>query len=153
MKNIKNFKIFETEDYESKSKEEQPLEDGKFVELVEAIGYLSDVLGDFEDLANNDDEESEVDITEDELEIIKAMSEHLEEIKNLKSKLVGEETEEVEEVLAESKKHPGFKKVASDIARKQGISKERASAILAAGSRKASSGAKMKNPRLKRVKG
>jgi hypothetical protein len=50
------------------------------------------------------------------------------------------------------KKHPGFKKVQSKIARKQGISKKRAGAILAASTRKASPAAKRKNPRLKRVK-
>lgn len=50
-------------------------------------------------------------------------------------------------------KHPGFKKVASQIARKQGVSKERARAILAAGTRRASPAAKRANPRLKRVKG
>jgi hypothetical protein len=56
--------------------------------------------------------------------------------------------------MAEKKKaHPGFKKVAAGIAKKQGISKERASAILAAGARKASPAAKKANPRLKRVKG
>jgi hypothetical protein len=51
------------------------------------------------------------------------------------------------------KAHPGFKSVQSSIARKQGVSAERAGAILAAGTRKASAGAKRKNPRLKRVKG
>lgn len=49
--------------------------------------------------------------------------------------------------------HPGFKAVASKIAKKQGISKARASAILASSSRNASKKAKAKNPRLKRVKG
>ena len=49
-------------------------------------------------------------------------------------------------------KHPGFSKMASSIAKKQGISKKRAGAILAASSRKASGKAKKKNPRLKRVK-
>lgn len=49
-------------------------------------------------------------------------------------------------------KHPGFKKVQSKIARKQGISKERAGAILAASTRGASAKAKRNNPRLKRVK-
>lgn len=49
--------------------------------------------------------------------------------------------------------HPGFKKVAAGIAKKQGISKERANAILAAGSRKASPAAKKANPNLKKVKG
>lgn len=50
-----------------------------------------------------------------------------------------------------SEKHPGFKKAASDIARKGGYSKERASAILAASSRQASPAAKKANPRLKKV--
>lgn len=49
--------------------------------------------------------------------------------------------------------HPGFKKVAGSIAKKQGITKERASAILAAATRGASAKAKQDNPRLKRVKG
>lgn len=48
--------------------------------------------------------------------------------------------------------HPGFKKVQSSIAAKQGISKEAAGAILASSTRKASPAAKKANPRLKRVK-
>jgi len=52
-----------------------------------------------------------------------------------------------------SKKHPGFKAVAAGIQRRQGVSKERANAMLAAGTRKASARAKKANPRLKRVKG
>jgi hypothetical protein len=50
-------------------------------------------------------------------------------------------------------KHPGFKSVQGQIARKEGVSKERAGAMLAAGTRRASASAKRKNPRLKRVKG
>lgn len=50
-----------------------------------------------------------------------------------------------------AKKHPGFKAVASKISKKEGVSKERASAILAASSRGASAKAKKANPRLKRV--
>ena len=50
-------------------------------------------------------------------------------------------------------KHPGFAKVAAGIAKKQGISKERASAIVAAGARKASKKAVKANPRLKKVSG
>lgn len=46
-----------------------------------------------------------------------------------------------------------FKKVAAGMARKQGISKERASAELAAATRRASPAAKRANPSLKRVKG
>lgn len=58
-----------------------------------------------------------------------------------------------------SKAHPGFKAVASEIAKKTNprtgkpYGKERAGAILAARSRAASSKAKRRNPRLKKVKG
>jgi hypothetical protein len=51
------------------------------------------------------------------------------------------------------KQHPGFKAVQAQIAKKQGVSKERAGAILAAGARKASKKAVTANPRLKRVSG
>jgi len=51
------------------------------------------------------------------------------------------------------KKHPGFAAIQNKIAKKQGISKERAGAILAAGARKASKKAVAANPRLKRVSG
>jgi len=51
------------------------------------------------------------------------------------------------------KAHPGFKAVQAKIAKKQGISKKRAGAILAAGARKASKQAVKANPRLKRVSG
>lgn len=50
-------------------------------------------------------------------------------------------------------KHPGFKAVQSSIAKKEGISKDRAGAILASASRNASGAAKKANPALKRVKG
>jgi len=50
-----------------------------------------------------------------------------------------------------SSKHPGFEKVQENIAKKEGVSKERAGAILAASSRGASKAAKKKNPRLKKV--
>ena len=52
-----------------------------------------------------------------------------------------------------SAKHPGFKAVQAGIAKKQGISMDRAGAILAAGARKASPAAKKKNPSLMKVKG
>lgn len=52
-----------------------------------------------------------------------------------------------------SKKHPGFKKVAAGMAKKQGVSTKEASAELAASSRNASAKAKKANPRLNRVKG
>lgn len=52
-----------------------------------------------------------------------------------------------------AKAHPGFKAVQRSIAAKQGVSQERAAAILAARSRAASPAAKHANPRLKRVKG
>lgn len=52
-----------------------------------------------------------------------------------------------------AKKHPGFAKVQAKIAKKEGISKDRAGAILAAASRGASKKAKKANPNLKKVKG
>lgn len=55
--------------------------------------------------------------------------------------------------MAAKKAHPGFKAVQAKIAKKQGVSMERAGAILAAGTRRASAKAKRANPRLKRVKG
>ena len=51
-----------------------------------------------------------------------------------------------------TKKVTGFKNVANKIARKQGISKRAASAILASSTRKASASAKRRNPNLKKVK-
>ena len=54
--------------------------------------------------------------------------------------------------MAKSKRQPGFKAVAAKIGKKYGSAKKGA-AILAAATRKASAGAKRKNPRLKRVKG
>lgn len=51
-----------------------------------------------------------------------------------------------------SKSHPGFAAVQNKIAKQKGISKERAGAILASATRKASPAAKKANPRLKRVK-
>lgn len=51
------------------------------------------------------------------------------------------------------KSHPGFSSVADKIAAKQGVSKERASAILASAARKASPAAKKANPRLSKVTG
>lgn len=50
------------------------------------------------------------------------------------------------------KAHPGFKSVQSSIARKEGVSKKSAGAILASATRKASPAAKKANPRLKKVK-
>lgn len=50
-------------------------------------------------------------------------------------------------------KHPGFKAVQSKIAKEEGVSKDRAGAILASASRGASSKAKKANPKLAKVKG
>lgn len=55
--------------------------------------------------------------------------------------------------MAKDKAHPGFKAVAAKISAKEGVSKERASAILAASSRNASVKAKKANPKLNKVKG
>jgi len=49
-------------------------------------------------------------------------------------------------------RHPGFQAVQAKIAAKEGVSKDRAGAILAASSRRASPAAKKANPRLNRVK-
>lgn len=46
-----------------------------------------------------------------------------------------------------------FKSVQNNIAKKDGVSKKAAGAILASASRKASPSAKRKNPKLKKVKG
>ena len=51
-----------------------------------------------------------------------------------------------------AKKLRGFRANQNAIAKKQGISRERAGAILAASTRNASPAAKRKNPRLKKVK-
>ena len=51
-----------------------------------------------------------------------------------------------------NKLHPGFAAVKNKIAKKEGVSKKAAGAILAASTRKASASAKKANPRLKRVK-
>jgi hypothetical protein len=47
----------------------------------------------------------------------------------------------------------GFKKVQAGIAKKSGVSKKAAGAILASATRNASAKAKRKNPKLNRVKG
>ena len=46
-----------------------------------------------------------------------------------------------------------FKSVQARIAKKEGVSKDRAGAILASASRNASAKAKRKNPKLRKVKG
>lgn len=55
--------------------------------------------------------------------------------------------------MAKGKAHPGFKSVQSGIAKRMGVSKDRAGAILGAATRRASPAAKRANPRLRRVKG
>jgi len=52
-----------------------------------------------------------------------------------------------------AKAHPGFEAEQAKIASEEGVSEERAGAILASSSRNASAAAKRKNPRLNRVKG
>lgn len=53
--------------------------------------------------------------------------------------------------MARKAAHPGFKAASRSIQQRQGVSKKAANAILAAGARRASAGAKRRNPRLKRV--
>jgi len=55
--------------------------------------------------------------------------------------------------MAGKKTNPGFAKVAAGIAKKQGISKSGASAILASAGRKASPKAIKANPNLKKISG
>lgn len=55
--------------------------------------------------------------------------------------------------MAAKKKHRGFHAVQKEIAKKQGISLERAGAILAASARKASPAAVRANPRLAKISG
>lgn len=55
--------------------------------------------------------------------------------------------------LKHTKAHPGFHAVEEKIAHKEGVSEERAGAILGAASRNASAAAHKANPRLNRVKG
>ena len=52
-----------------------------------------------------------------------------------------------------TRRHPGFAAVAKRIARRQGVSARRASAELAAATRRASRAARTANPYLDRVKG
>lgn len=54
---------------------------------------------------------------------------------------------------AKKKAHRGFHAVQMEIAKKQGISMDRAGAILAAGNRKASYQARKANPRLNKTSG
>lgn len=54
--------------------------------------------------------------------------------------------------MSHTEKHPGFKAVAASISAKQHIPKERAAAILAASTRRASAKAKRANPNLSHVK-
>lgn len=49
--------------------------------------------------------------------------------------------------------HPGFQNVVKHIASKEGLSFERAKAILASSTRKASPAAKKANPNLRKVRG
>jgi hypothetical protein len=52
-----------------------------------------------------------------------------------------------------AKKGMGFAAASKQVAAKQGVSQDRAGAILAAGARKASPAAKKANPNLSKVKG
>lgn len=54
--------------------------------------------------------------------------------------------------MATVKKGMGFKAAQDNIAKKEGVSKKAAGAILASSTRKASPSAKKKNPNLKKVK-
>jgi hypothetical protein len=51
------------------------------------------------------------------------------------------------------KAHPGFKGAAASVEKREGVSKESADRIIAAGARNASAKAHKANPRLNKVKG
>ena len=51
------------------------------------------------------------------------------------------------------KAHPGFKAVQNSVAKKEGVSKKEAGAIVASAARKASPAAVKANPNLKKVSG
>jgi hypothetical protein len=53
--------------------------------------------------------------------------------------------------MKHTKAHPGFQAVAAKVAKKEGVSKQAADAIIAAGARNASAHAKRMNSHLKRV--
>jgi hypothetical protein len=55
--------------------------------------------------------------------------------------------------MAKGKKGMGFKAAAGSVAKREGMSMKSASAVIAAGARNASAGAKRANPNLKKVKG
>lgn len=55
--------------------------------------------------------------------------------------------------MAAKMRHPGFASVQASIAKKEGVSEERAGAMLAASTRRAGRKARLRNPRLNRVKG
>lgn len=55
--------------------------------------------------------------------------------------------------MAKSKAHPGFKAVQNKIAKKEGVSKKEAGAILASAGRNSTAKAKKANPKLKKIKG
>lgn len=56
-------------------------------------------------------------------------------------------------MAGKSKAHPGFNAVAKKVAAREGVSMDRARAIVAAGARNASAKAKRANPNLKKVRG
>ena len=58
-----------------------------------------------------------------------------------------------QESIAMASGHPGFKAAQADIAKREGVSKKSAGAILASATRKASPAARRKNPKLNKVKG
>ena len=170
MKNIRKFNLFvesleedESSDFEAGEDFNKSEELDLFSEISSKIDELSDLLEDdkeYEEGEESSDFETEDHLEHDEreLDIIQQMKSHVEELKGLRDELLGEEDEfddefdeeleSEEEVMDESKKHPGFLSVASKIANKQEISKDRASAILASSTRKSSAAAKKRNPRL-----
>jgi hypothetical protein len=73
--------------------------------------------------------------------------------KRLPAKTTATQRQTQEDVQLSERQRKGFKSNAQAIARRQGLPYERAAAILAASTRRASASAKRKNPALRKVKG
>ena len=151
------------DDYEAGEEFEVEDEANIHSELSSAVNELCDALDRYESYEEGEEDSQEettshFDLDESELTIIDEMKTHAEELKRLLGELNHDEIIEEEEPEGETMENEyelaeSFASVSSKIAKKQDISKKRASAILASSTRKASPEAKAKNPKLKKVRG
>ena len=151
------------DDYEAGEEFEVEDEANIHSELSSVVNKLCDALDRYESYEEGEEDSQEettshFDLDESELTIIDEMKTHAEELKRLLGELNHDEIIEEEEPEGETMENEyelaeSFASVSSKIAKKQDISKKRASAILASSTRKASPEAKAKNPKLKKVRG